>query len=66
MKPVALVSVLALPALSVSRRVWPAGTSPVRLLAPVEDERVRSGGRGGQLEGRPGQDERRRLIVPPW
>ena len=58
-KPAALVSVLGPPG-SVIRRVWPAGTSPRQDVRAGEDERVRDGGRGGQLERRPGQDERSR------
>ena len=56
-KPVALVSVLGPPGVGEPQGV--AGRHVAgQAVRAGEDERVRAGGRGGQVERRPGQDER--------
>ena len=65
MKPVALVSTLPPVKSSVIRRVWPAGTSPARLLLPVRTivSGVAAGAASSSVAPVRTSDP---LIVPPW
>ena len=64
MKPVALVSVLGPPG-SVMRRVWPAGTSPVRLFAPTRTIVSGTAGDAASSSVAPVRTSEP-VIAPPW